>query len=827
MRAATMDISEKKKYEEEGRQIASCIETGDIDTLRQILPTAEDLVKATENCIDHNHDIMNQIASTGNHEMFDKIIQAYFSDRSAENDALRRRFLLSHQKLYGRPKDFHYFARHGVEPLIARKEYFLDPNNMTSSEASEKYISTLDAYNSPTEDKEEQKKHNQYQLYEKIRDSYTEACPKTNPHEPMPNSRSEITPKGEASVEKSLMPQFGNKNRAAEKICLITYPKIRVADMEQMEQSNGSILCPCIDITKAKFTEDQNDLAEQAFNSMHFPDAVSIHTYSYLRQLGETYQKIHDDGPLGDAVVHNFNQNGRFYVLENAKDPTFKGNSNDGVDYTGYSSTDYICLRTDYGYNEGTVLHEGTHDTDKGKFCNTDLYTFVATIMCTNPSKSEERSYAVNKTLANYPCSQFEVETLARIPEQYFSSQQYADDPLLGATYKIFSAYGNAKLNEDQGIIDRINNCMRLRLNGNVGYEKFAHINDLRLDYFAQVDERNESKKNASPENYTPTISKEELRQKADELMNKYTSMGSSEQLPQTSKKQACETIENEFVKCIEAELKAIEKIKQYPLAAKISLDIDTLSRDNITEDVPLEILVAKSIEPKEKIASLRAKKLTPAELVESAKEAITAGKSELEELEADKKDGWSLNRHLYCSLIEHTVETRQYTNELISLYWPDYQPYNKETVHDYYKTSEAILKNASSVLENIQLINHKDMEKRIPASLICYPHITSKRKIEEGERKFEQYSSITNTEERIKFLQDIKGYQGIRDCTFMQRLYKEFYPESKIVPQDLYYTSINSSGKMESCKKYCDMFIKQLKASQSPTQTPKQAERL
>lgn len=70
--AVAMDMNDKKKYEAEGNKIAACIKTGDIDALQKLLPTAEDLVKATENCDDHNHDIMDQIALIGDHEMLKK-----------------------------------------------------------------------------------------------------------------------------------------------------------------------------------------------------------------------------------------------------------------------------------------------------------------------------------------------------------------------------------------------------------------------------------------------------------------------------------------------------------------------------------------------------------------------------------------------------------------------------------------------------------------------------------------------------------------------------------------------------------------------------------
>ena len=51
---------------------------------------------------------------------------------------------------------------------------------------------------------------------------------------------------------------------------------------------------------------------------------------------------------------------------------------------------------------------------------------------------------------------------------------------------------------------------------------------------------------------------------------------------------------EKEIIKCIEAELRDIEKIRKNPLAAKVVLGLDTVSRDNITDDTPLELLAAE-----------------------------------------------------------------------------------------------------------------------------------------------------------------------------------------------------------------------------------------
>ena len=61
---------------------------------------------------------------------------------------------------------------------------------------------------------------------------------------------------------------------------------------------------------------------------------------------------------------------------------------------------------------------------------------------------------------------------------------------------------------------------------------------------------------------------------------------------------------EKEIIKCIEAELRDIEKIRKNPLAAKVVLGLDTVSRDNITDDTPLELLAAEEFSRAQKFCA-------------------------------------------------------------------------------------------------------------------------------------------------------------------------------------------------------------------------------
>lgn len=73
-------------------------------------PDAETLVAKTENCREFGYDVMANLADDGNTGMLKKILSAYFSENTEENNALKRRFLLSH-RINGTPKDFHHFIR--------------------------------------------------------------------------------------------------------------------------------------------------------------------------------------------------------------------------------------------------------------------------------------------------------------------------------------------------------------------------------------------------------------------------------------------------------------------------------------------------------------------------------------------------------------------------------------------------------------------------------------------------------------------------------------------------------------------------------------------
>lgn len=93
--------------------------------------------------------------------------------------------------------------------------------------------------------------------------------------------------------------------------------------------------------------------------------------------------------------------------------------------------------------------------------------------MAAHPEHSIPRTRAVNATRRYYPASEFEKESLARVAEAGVSASLDQKDKLLGAIYKMFSAYGNAQLNQESAVLNRIKLCARLRLPGRPGYHKF------------------------------------------------------------------------------------------------------------------------------------------------------------------------------------------------------------------------------------------------------------------------------------------------------------------------------------------------------------------
>lgn len=783
----------------EDRRVYQSVRFGRIDKLLEICPDAETLVAKVKNCRKFGYDIMANLAMNDNIEMFDKILKTYFSERSEQNDRLRCEFLLSHQ-IGSRPKDFHYFSRYASQE---------------TQEQISKITGRPVGHYTPNPKKIE--------LYKRIRDAWREAAPLSDPHEKMDDTRLGIAPKGVAATE--FRGYIGNPEKGTAltyESYTETYPRIRLVNIPET-QSDDPLRCPVMELTDIRYTPGRNDLAEQAFDKMHFPDLWGngdSRFFEYLHNFGATYCDIRENDPVAAASFKNFNQSGKFFTFENRKDTTHKGNLKEGIDYGGYSSSDYICLRTDYKYDEETVLHELAHDTDKrSNFRDTDLYRFAATAMAAHPETSAARKMAVEDTRSYYPASQYETESLARVAQSYLS-RRHQDDPLLAATYDIFSAYGQAQLDDNAAIVNRIKHCMRLRIPGNVGYENFEKANKAKTQYFINQDHHQGIPDGIlySSLDTPPACSEEEVRHSEQEFQNAYNKLtGGRYQFASGRVVSSYQFVENALIKCINDEMKAIEKIKACPEAGKVILELETLQRDNITEDMPLEVMAARNFAQADKIFSPMAK-MRPLDKLERQLQIFTEhSETCFEMLKEDSKEGRPLDRELFCDGTRETAKALIFANAVAQHYFPHYEPPALDindclpqiSVLGATGTSKT-LKRIGCLQENIELINNPDPELRCPAEIISNPYISMKANIASGEKQYQdlqkKLENACDAEERQEafdeFFQKIKNRAlnsavggQIANLRAMQLLYKELHPEAKTLPRDLQFSSLTPAS--------------------------------
>ena len=169
----------------EERRVYHIVKNGRIDLLQQIFPNAETLVAKTENCREFGYDVMANLADDGNTGMLKKILSAYFSENTEENNALKRRFLLSH-RINGTPKDFHHFIR------------FLSPREQEQAKFEQMECSDIDEIVFQQQklkrgvfppDLRSKKDRRRAEFYYLLRDEYQNSLPLKNPHEKMPTAR--------------------------------------------------------------------------------------------------------------------------------------------------------------------------------------------------------------------------------------------------------------------------------------------------------------------------------------------------------------------------------------------------------------------------------------------------------------------------------------------------------------------------------------------------------------------------------------------------------------------------------------------------------------
>lgn len=774
----------------EDHRIYNIVKMGRIDKLLEICPDAETLVAKVKNCKKFGFDIMANIALNNNIEMFDKIIAAYFNEKSEENNRLRREFLLSHQ-VGTSPKDYHWFRQY-------------------ASAEAQKTISRLtgEPVASCTPDLQ------RMVLYNRLSRAWNEAAPLSDPHKKMDDTRLGIAPKGTAATEfRGYIGGADGKNGLVYNRYTETYPRIRLAYIPK-DQPEGTLRCQVMELTDIPFTPGRNDLAEQAFRRMHFPDLwIDDGYFDYLRKLGATYCDIKRNDPVAAASFKNFNENGKFFVLENRRDNSRKINLNDGTDYAGYSSADYICLRTDKPYGEDTVMHELAHDTDRpGDFKNSDLYKFVSTAMAAHPERSGNRKMAVNDTRKFYPASQYETESLARIAESYLPAR-HRDDPLLAATYDIFSVYGQAQLDRDSAIINRIKNCMRLRIPGNVGYQNFEQAVKARELYFINQDHHRGIADgiSCSYSDTPPACSEAELLRSEQEFRKAYDKLSAGKNI----------SVEDILIKCIKDEMQAVEKIKSHPEAGRIILNTDTLSRDNITDPVPLEVMAAHNFTSMVKTFSAMAKMRTPDKLEQQLRIQTDHCLDAIDTLKQDSKEGLPLDRSLFCDGIRSTTRALIFANALACRHFPHYEP--KIDINDCLPQVDIsndtgtarTLKRIKNLQENIELVNTPDPDLRCSAEIIGDPYSPVKGYITSGEKSYQRLQrDLQDTESPDErkmeidiFLENIEKQnssiksQQITNLRIMQLLYKDLHPEARTLPPDLQLSSLTPASLKKPAK--------------------------
>lgn len=782
----------------EGTRIYHIVKHGRIDLLQQIFPTAEDLVARLKNNKDFNYDIMANLAMDGNIDMLDKIINTYFAEKTEHNNALRREFLLSHH-IGSSPKDYHYFAQYLNSKMQLWQKYELSKSDEERIQLRAKLLN-----NEPVTYKNIKMEN----FYYHLRDAYAEVEVKENPHKKINNKRMGIAPKGIAANELhgyTCNPQQGNALVISH--YKETYPNIRLVKLPINQDVNTNLICPTIDI-KAQYNPSRNDLAEQAFNSMHFPDLWFGYNYfNYLHKIGKMYQDIHDNDPIAFTYFKNFNENNKFISLENTINKTAKGNSNSG-NYAAYSSKDYICLRTDCNYYDETLLHELTHDIDHSNdFINSDMYNFAATAMAANPTHSSHRTVAVVESRGYYPTSQYETESLARIMEAY-PDTLYKNDELLASIAQAFFVYGDAKLNEDEAIINRIKLCMRLRLSGKTGYKNFEEASKAKRQWFINEDHNKGIadgilyQKNEVP----PQCNKEDVDIAERNFKAKYKQLYSGQYMSVGGKDVSYLYVEKELKRCINDELTAIEQIKQNPIATKVVLDIDTVSRDNITETSPLELEVANTFLKMQNIQKVRLKMQSD----EQCEQNLSTENNTLQEinkiLQDDNDKGMPLDREKFCEGIKQNVKVMMIADKLVNKYFPNYV--GKELNINDCLPQTINMQNGQTKIANLQKNIEYIKDIKIPPEIIDNPYSSMvETAIKQGERMYNRYNASlshdkTLNEERSWDIEDMLNNMSRTDKTgqlanliTMQLIYSELHPNAKTLPKELQFENLTAKS--------------------------------
>ncbi len=736
--------------------------------LLRIIPDAETLVKFVTKYKDTRHDIMAALVKNNKIDTFDKIIDQYFSEDSGKNKRLRREFITSHAK-GEQAKDFHYFSRYFPPSYKQKIQAMLTPDENLKQKILQ---AETPAYT--VTDEISQK----LSFYYHIQTAYTSAIPEIFPY-----------------CGKVASQQDDNAKTKQE-----TYPCIRFIKIPKDQKIGAPESFKTFDIMPP-YDPKEHNLARNVFNSMHFPDfwmedewSTGKGYFNFLNEFDNSYHQIKENDPISYALFKKFELDKHFIALENVINLNHKGNSNPDVKYAAYAGETYIGFRCDIPYHEEYLLHELAHNV--GEFENTDIYHFITIPLDIQREKSTARFRAVDEALENYPQSEFASESLARIVQTPKNDPDYPSDPLFDATRKLFFTFTEAKTKNSQAIINRINLCARTRILGYTHFENtYKYLNQLHTSQ--EQPDRSETAIQKHQNNFIAAYKKIEDTYRKENETNVDT-----------------DTIENHLIKCIEQEIKAIEQIKQHPSADKVILDVDTLARDNITENTPLETLIADTVLRTKRLYQARTHGKSIEELTKSFNAFTTSANQNFQTLREEEKEGLPLDRNYYLESVANFCKSMVFANALIQKYNPQHN--TEDYSINIYLPNSNNKQGIDTISDNLKLINSQNADTKISPRFMEKPFFPIKEFIDQGENEYNKMlsdsndsnlrSPATNTgqdkKRALKIYRTLKKLcntnpkddwgEETKNLRLMQLLYREINPTTKELPQNLRFDSLS-----------------------------------
>ncbi|MBO7556279.1 MAG: hypothetical protein J6T72_02645, partial [Alphaproteobacteria bacterium] len=515
--------------------------------LIELIPNAETLVEFVTKYKDKQHDIMSALFERGRIDAFKKIIHIYFNKNTEQNKRLRREFITSHAKDVP-AKDYHYFFQY-FEPEHKQKiAAMLTPDKKTK----EKILQFPLVEYTPSE--ETSKK---LEFYNALNKAYTEALPQAAP--------ATKAQKTSYCSQNGIAGYLDENNQYQETYPLIKLVKIseikkeKEEETEKEETEEQKNFSYTILEAQVPYSPNKHNLAREVFKSIPFPEfwmeddlKTGKGYFNFLNELDKTYHNAREYDSSFFTLFKNFNINQNTIILDNIVDPTRKTNGLYNGYYSAYTTNQGdIGLVCSFPYDEIDIRHELTHNV--GEFENTDIFHFILLLANKQNTISPERYTAIYEPYFIHPNKEFGRESLARIMQ--FKDFSQSPDPLLSATRNLFTIYADAKSNNQQAIINRIKLCANARV---LGYKDFVDAYKYMNNYYllCKADKQNPKKLETALNNFKKSYLK---------IVKKHC----SKENPNFN------SIEKYLIKCIKQEIKAIEQIKNHPLANQIILDVN------------------------------------------------------------------------------------------------------------------------------------------------------------------------------------------------------------------------------------------------------------